>query len=146
MLSTTPFGDIAHVIQLAIAPVFLLTAVGTLLNVLTNRLARAVDRRRVLVAALPELQGEVVELGRRELEFEYRRIRLVYVAISLAVLCALLICMLIALAFIDAFVSMEFAQLVAALFVLAMFALIGSLMVFLREIFLAVNSPRCPIR
>ena len=50
---TLPTGDVTHVIQLAIAPVFLLTAVGTMLNVLVSRLSRSVDRRRVLVAALP---------------------------------------------------------------------------------------------
>jgi hypothetical protein len=142
---TTPLGDIAHVIQLAIAPVFLLTAVGTMLGVLTNRLARAVDRRRVLVSALPRLDSEIAALAGQELEFEHRRIRLVYVAISLAVMCALLICLLISLAFIDAFVNQDLGKLIAALFVLAMLALTGSLTVFLREIFLAVNSPRCPI-
>jgi hypothetical protein len=40
--------EIAHVIQLSIAPVFLLTGVGTLLNVLSGRLARIIDRARVL--------------------------------------------------------------------------------------------------
>jgi MFS family permease len=146
MQFTTPLAGIEQVIQLAIAPVFLLTAVGTLLGVLTNRLARAVDRRRVLTAVLPELGTEIAELARRELEFEHRRIRLVYVAISLAVMCALLICLLIALAFIDALVAIELATLIAVLFSLSMLALIGSLSVFLREIFLAVNSPRTPIR
>lgn len=143
---TTPLGDIAHVIQLAIAPVFLLTAVGTMLVVLTNRLARAVDRRRVLMAALPKLDSAIAAIAQEELEFEHQRIRLVYVAITLAVMCALLICLLIALAFIDAFATMDLGKLIAALFVLAMLALIGSLTVFLREIFLAVNSPRCPIQ
>jgi hypothetical protein len=141
-----PLGDIEHVIQLAIAPVFLLTAVGTLLGVLTNRLGRAVDRRRVLTTVLPQLGVELAVLARRELDFEHRRIRLVYVAISLAVMCALLICMLIALAFIDALATIELATLIAVLFSLSMLALIGSLSVFLREIFLAVNSPRTPIR
>jgi hypothetical protein len=61
-------------------------------------------------------------------------------------MCALLICLLIALAFIDALVTIELATLIAVLFSLSMLALIGSLSVFLREIFLAVNSPRTPIR
>jgi len=39
---------IAHVIQLSIAPVFLISGVATFLSVLTNRLARIVDRARVL--------------------------------------------------------------------------------------------------
>ena len=44
----THINGIAQVIQLAIAPVFLLTAVGTIIGVLSNRLARIVDRTRVL--------------------------------------------------------------------------------------------------
>jgi hypothetical protein len=143
---TFPLGDIAHVIQLAIAPVFLLTAVGTILAVLTNRLGRSVDRRRVLVARLPELDAAVASSASAELGFIERRVRLNYAAISLAVLCALLICLLIALAFIDAFLPMDLSKVVAALFVLAMLSLIGSLALFLREIFLGVNTVRCPIR
>ena len=143
---TVPLGDIAHVIQLAIAPVFLLTAVGTLLNVLTNRLGRTVDRRRVLVAALPTLDAANAETARAELSFNERRTRLIYVSISLSVMCALLICMLIAIAFIDAFLAINLAKLVAVFFVLAMIALIGSLVVFLREIFLGVNTARCAVR
>jgi len=141
-----PLGDITHVIQLAIAPVFLLTAVGTILNVLAGRLARAVDRRRVLTSELPRLDPETRALAEQELEFEHRRIRLVYTAIGLAVTSALLVCLLISIAFVDAFVAMNFAKLIATLFVLALVALTGSLAVFMREIFLSVNSIRAPVR
>ena len=141
-----PLGDIGHVIQLAIAPVFLLTAVGAILNVLTGRLARAVDRRRVLTAELPHLDAAIAGLAQQELDFENRRIRLVYIAIGLSVLCALLVCLLIPIAFIDAFVALDLGKVVAALFVLALLALTGSLAVFMREIFLAVASVRAPIR
>ena len=61
-------------------------------------------------------------------------------------LCALLICLLIAIAFVDALISINLAQLVAILFVLAMLALIGSLGLFLREIYLGVNTVTCPLR
>ncbi|HSQ03461.1 MAG TPA: DUF2721 domain-containing protein [Burkholderiales bacterium] len=144
--AASSLGDIAHIIQLAIAPVFLLTAVGTLLAVLTNRLGRAVDRRRVLASRLAELDAAVAALAAGELEYIERRVKLIYAAISLAVLCALLVCLLIALAFIDAFVAFNFSKGIAALFVLAMLALVGSLSVFLREIFLGVTTVVCPIR
>ena len=142
---TTSLSDIAHVIQLAIAPVFLLTAIGTVLAVLTGRLARAVDRRRTLMAAVLSVGDGMADLVQQEIAFEVRRIRLMYVAISMAVMSALLVCGLISLAFIDAFVAWHLGKLIAALFILAMVALIGSLSVFLREIFLAVNSPRAPV-
>ena len=139
-------GDIAHVIQLAIAPVFLLTAVGTLLNVLVNRLGRSVDRRRALVATLPKLDSALAANAQGELEYVRRRVRLIYTAILLAVVAALLICLLIAIAFLDALITADLSQLVAILFVLAMLALIGSLALFLREIYLGVNTIACPIR
>ena len=141
----TPLGDVAHVIQLAIAPVFLLTAVGTLLAVLTNRLGRAVDRRRVLVARLPDLDPATLTSANGELGYLERRVRLIYTAIALAVLCALLICLLIAAAFVDSIVRFDLATIIAVFFVLAMLALIGALGAFLREIFLGVNTVRCPI-
>jgi len=146
MVSPSSLGDIAHVIQLAVAPVFLLTGVGTLLAVLSNRLGRAVDRSRVLEDLLPGLAGEPLALAQAELVLISRRTRLIYAAISLAVLCALLICVLIAVAFVDAFLAMNLARLMGALFVLAMLALIVSLLAFLREIFHAVSSARHAMR
>ena len=146
MPAPSALGDIAHVIQLAIAPVFLLTAVGTVLNVLANRLGRTVDRRRVLVAALPGLDAAEADKARAELSCNEQRARLAYMSISLAVVSALLVCLLIAIAFVDALVTADLAQFVAILFVLAMLALIGSLTIFLREIFLGVNTPRCAVR
>lgn len=145
-LPLSNLGDIAHVIQLAIAPVFLLTGVGTLLAVLSNRLGRAVDRSRVLENLVPDLAGEALALAQAEMVLISRRSRLIYGAIVLAVTCALLICVLIAVAFIDAFLTMNLAKVMGALFVLAMLALIASLAAFLREIFLAVDSTRQAMR
>ena len=139
-------GDIAHVIQLAIAPVFLLTAVGTLLAVLSGRLGRAVDRRRILAAAMPGIEAGAAPLARGELGFVEQRIRIIYAAIALAVSCALLICLLIAVAFVDALITVNLSRVIAVLFVMAMLALIGSLALFLREIYLAVNTIACPLR
>ena len=134
-----PFNDIAHVISLAIAPVFLLNAVGAIIGVLANRLARIVDRLRHLeepgpppgVSPPPWVQGELQVLE--------RRMRLIYVSIGLAVSCALFVGMLIAIAFVDAFLKADLSRFIALLFIAAMLAFISSLVVFLREIFLAVR-------
>ncbi|MGB7541271.1 MAG: DUF2721 domain-containing protein [Burkholderiales bacterium] len=146
MLPLPSFGDITHVIQLAVAPVFLLTGVGTILAVLTNRLGRAVDRGRVVEKLLPELAGEALGAAHEELALLARRTQLIYSAIVLAVVCALFVCLLIAAAFIDAFIAANLSRVIGALFVLAMVALIGCLVVFLREIFLAVTSARRTMR
>src|SRR5260221_624399 len=84
--------------------------------------------------------------GASHMAFNERRTRLIYLSISLAVMCALLICLLIAIAFLDALITADLSQLVAILFMLSMMALIGSLSIFLREIFLGVNTARVAIR
>jgi hypothetical protein len=139
-------GDISRVIQLAIAPVFLLTAIATLITALNNRLGRVVDRRRVVQDRTPLLAGPPLDAARRELQLLSRRIRLVYFAILSAVSAALLVCIVIAGAFLGALMAMDLARLVAVLFVLAMFALIACLGMFLREVFLAVTGGTHHIR
>ena len=135
-----PSGDITHVIQLAVAPVFLLTAVATMINAMNVRLGRIVDRRRVLLdrqAAGTTMPADDIHW---ELESLARRSRLVYLAIFCAVLSALLVCLVVAGAFIAEMLTVNLAYMVATFFVLAMFAMIASLSLFLREVFLAVSG------
>jgi len=138
--------DIARLIQLAIAPVFLLTAVGTIIGVLTTRLGRAVDRSRALEDRLRQLPPEGQKTVRVELNLLSRRTRLVYASIVLAVICALFVGLLIAVAFVDAFINIDLSKFIGLLFIGAMVAFIFSLLVFLREIFLAVTSARDQMR
>jgi ABC-type multidrug transport system fused ATPase/permease subunit len=138
--------DVARLIQLAIAPVFLLTAVGTMIGVLSTRLGRAVDRSRTLEDRLRQMQPEGQKLAREELAVLSRRVRLVYGAIVLAVICALFVGLLIAVAFVDAFIEVDLSKFIGLLFIGAMVAFIFSLLVFLREIFLAVTSARDHMR
>ncbi len=142
MTPETHIADITRLIQLAVAPVFLLTAIGTIVGVLSGRLGRAVDRRRVLEDRLRQLAPEAQGSVRAELELLARRVRLVYASIALAVFSALFVGMLITAAFIDAFLSVNLSQYIGLLFIAAMLAFIASLVVFLREIFLAVTAGR----
>ena len=134
--------EIAGVIQLAVAPVFLLTAVGTVIAALNIRLGRAVDRRRELETKMPSLPGAEVPSAREELDIIARRIRFVYLSILFAVVSALFVCLLIAFAFLGAFVRTDLSYTIGAMFVFAMLALVACLLLFLREIFLAVSTPR----
>jgi hypothetical protein len=132
--------DISRTIQLAVAPVFLLTAIGTIINVLIGRLARAVDRRRILEEHLPEYVAQMRDDALRELRMLQQRIILVLWSVALAVLSALLVCLLIGVAFSGAYVSIDLSREVAALFIGAMVALTFCLLLFLREIFIAAVS------
>jgi hypothetical protein len=126
--------------------VFLLTAVGTMIGVLSTRLGRAVDRSRYLEERLRQMLPEGQKLARDELALLSRRVRLVYGAIVLAVICALFVGLLIAVAFVDAFIEIDLSKFIGLLFIGAMVAFIFSLLVFLREIFLAVTSARNQMR
>jgi hypothetical protein len=139
----THLTDITRVIQLAIAPVFLLTAIGTLITALNNRLGRVIDRRRVLHDRLhggADKPVEELQDWRREWRVLSRRVRLIYFALLSAGVGALLVCLVVAGAFIGALVAIDLSKTVAVLFILAMFAVISSITMFLREVFLAVSG------
>lgn len=132
-------ADIGHVIQLAIAPVFLLAGVGTKLTVLTNRLARIIDRTRVLEDRL-DIGHNDAYLA--ELLILYERSHLINYAITLSTTCGLLICMVIAMLFLGDTTNLPLDKYIAGSFVLGMFALIGSFIYLLREIFIAARAMR----
>lgn len=136
-------GNIGQIIQLAIAPVFLLTGVGTNLTVLTNRLARIIDRSRVLEDMVSAQGAEKLSPNVRiELDELYQRSHLINRAITLSSTCALLICLVIAALFLGDALDLHLDKIVAALFVSGVLALIGSFIYFLREIFVATKTLR----
>ena len=138
--------DITRVIQLAIAPVFMLTAVASIINALLGRLARAVDRRRVVEGMLEAADTGKHADGLVELRLLGRRIQLVLWAIGFAVLSALLVCLLIGTAFMGAYTSLDLSRTVAILFIAAVTALTGCLLLFMREVFLAALSMHHNVR
>jgi hypothetical protein len=146
VLPLSGLDDVTHLIQLAIAPVFLLNAVASIIGVLINRLSRAVDRTRVLDERLNQADHQNAERNKQEREVLRHRMRLIYLALTCEVLCALFVGLLIAAGFVGAIAGVNFALGIAGLFVLAMGAFIGGLTVFLREIFLAVASTRESMR
>ena len=133
--------DIAHAIQLAVAPVFLLSGVGVLLGVLTNRLARIVDRARIAEA---KLDAAATEGERRDLDGKLqvlaRRARYINTAITLITITALLVSLVVALLFASTFVPINLAAYVAVLFVASMLTLVVGLLSFLLEVRISIAS------
>jgi NADH:ubiquinone oxidoreductase subunit 3 (subunit A) len=145
-MNQSTLSDVAHVIQLSVAPVFLLTSVGTILGVLSTRLGRIVDRARVLGDRLsklpPTADASEGEAMRAEMHLLAARRHLVNLAITYGVCAALFVCFLIAVAFIGSIFGMNMSIAVATLFIAAMVAFVVALLVFLREVLLAVASVR----
>jgi hypothetical protein len=145
--SSGTFNDVTHVIQLAVAPVFLLTAIGTILSVLSGRLARIIDRARVLAERLESpAEARNQESIRAEMRLLIRRRHFVNLAITAGVGAALLVCILIACAFIGTLFQVDVSVLLAVLFIAAMVTFVATLLLFLREILLTVLSYRIDVR
>ena len=124
------FKEIATVIQLAVAPAFLLTGIGAILAVMSTRLSRIVDRYRILNEGSKKLNME----HKKEIEFLIRRSKWTHWAIALTTVSALLICVLIAMIFIATEILFNLDQLITLLFILAMAFLIFGLLSFLKEV------------
>lgn len=132
MDSIVNLPTVALAIQQAVAPVFLLTGIGAILGVMTNRLGRTVDRFRKL--------GEIgLDQHQSEMAILSHRARWIHWAISLCTLCALFISMSVVALFVGVELAVDLSDVVAMLFVAAMLALIFGLLCFLREITLATG-------
>jgi hypothetical protein len=127
------FAEIGSVIQMAVAPAFLLTGLGAILTVMGHRLARIVDRFRVL--------KESSDTNNLELYNEQNslllRAKWTHWAIALTTTSALFICLLIAMIFIATEVSFDLDQYLVILFIVAMSSLVLGLLCFLREVSLS---------
>lgn len=138
----SPIFNVTRVIQLSVAPVFLLTALGTLLGVFSTRLGRIVDRWRVLLERIRSAPPNRVAEMEQELRLLRLRRKLVNTAITFAIAAALLVCVLIATAFVGSILHWDFSHPVAALFIAVMVIFIGALLSFLTEVLVAVGNVR----
>ncbi|MBX3704340.1 MAG: DUF2721 domain-containing protein [Steroidobacteraceae bacterium] len=135
-------NDVATAIQLALAPVFLLTAIAGLLNVMAGRLSRIVDRGRALEEqrrAVAATEQEAIDLKLRNLE---RRRHLNSVAITACTVSALLVCMVIAAMFLEVMLDAPLNWAIGTLFTAATLVLVVGLSYFLREVHLATQTIR----
>jgi hypothetical protein len=135
--------DIAHLIQLSVAPVFLLTGLGGVLSVLTIRINRIVDRARHLEERYAACKDPAHKARQgADLRTLARRLRLTGWAITLCMACELLICTLIALLFVGGVFRSDVSLAIAIIFIVAMFLLILGLLFFLYDIYVGMRSIR----
>lgn len=131
---------IASVIQLSVAPVFLLTGIGALLTVMSNRLGRITDRARLLERRIATTRSEEYRaLLTDETGVMWHRIRLINWALRLCAGSALLICLVIITLFVGEYAAVHIANFVAVAFVLALVLIFSALVLFLREVGIATK-------
>ena len=138
--------DIAHLIQVALTPIFLISAIGVTLNVLTSRLARVVDRARVMEdrvrAALESPGSKQIHATLAVLE---RRAGWINAAITLITLSALFIALVVVMLFVNAFLRWDLSVFIACMFILSMLTLAAALLAFLIEVRIATKTLRIGI-
>lgn len=142
-LNSFSLNDIGSAIQFAIAPIFLLVAAGAILNVVTARLGRIVDRARTLEKFIEDGEAETLEhrhLG--ELRTLDDRMKYGNRAVFFCTLSAVLICFLVAVLFLLAFFSQPAGLVIATLFIFVVTALSIGLIFFLMEVTLATRVLR----
>jgi len=134
-------ADVAHLIQVALTPIFLISAIGVTLNVLTSRLARIVDRARAMenIVCQPDYQpvGRDLHAALRVLA---RRARYINAAITLITLSALFIALVVVMLFVNAFAHWDLAAFIAIMFILSMLAFAAALTAFLIEVRIATTT------
>ena len=135
-------GQIGNLIQLAMAPAFLLLATGNILQLFAGRLARVIDRERVQMAEFHRTQGEDHVRVVNELRILDRRGAIVNMAILMGTLSAMTVSLLIASIFVLSLTGYKFGVIVAGCFILAMVFLIAGLILFVAEIRLATRTIR----
>jgi hypothetical protein len=134
MLSTpSDIHDVSFAIRDAVAPVFLLTGIGSILSVLVNRLGRSIDRARTLNALKPEQRQEFLD----EFDIIVRRTKWMRWSVGLFIFAGLCVALSISSVFIGVAIGVHLTNFVLFAFITAMFSLIVGLLCFLREIILA---------
>lgn len=131
---------LAQIIQLAVAPVFLLAGLGAFLNACVSRLARIVDRMRGLEPRILASRGEEHDRLLTEVRLLDRRSRIVTRAIFTTVLAALLISTVVVLLFLAFLTGYRFGTAIALLFIAAMICTGAGFATFLHETRLGIRA------
>ncbi len=141
MIPTFPgITTVAQTITLALSPIFMLTAIGQLLNVLAGRLSRVVDRVRTLEQLHPKSTGPEHDRHVWELRLLDRRISIINASLLMAVSSAVLTGVVVASLFVATLAKLHFASAVAITFILAMVLLIASLVGFIIEVRVSLRA------
>lgn len=133
---------LAHTIQLALAPVFLLNGIAAILNMLTGRLSRIVDRARFIEAEFTPRDDPRHHRQVEDLRLLDRRMWVVNNAIFTGTASAVTLCIVVAFMFLARLAGFGFARTLAVMFALSLFLLIICLVLFLVEVRMAVQAIR----
>jgi hypothetical protein len=128
--------QVSAAIRDAVAPVFLLTGIGSFLGVVVNRLGRTIDRARHLNGLNVEQRKKFIN----EFDIIQQRVTWMRLSIGLFIVAGLCISLSVALIFIGVAIKINVSNFILGTFIFAMFALILGIICFLREIIYATQE------
>lgn len=137
-------GMIVQTIQLALTPVFVLVAIGNILNILSTRLGRVVDRARLLQERHGSTVGPQHDMIVSELRLVDRRMNLITYAVRMMVLSGLAIGVTVAILFLSGLSGFDWHTAAATTFLASVVLLLIALVLFLRETQVAAEALRIP--
>ena len=132
-LASPEVSVVAHTIQVAVAPVFLLAGIVAFINVCASRLARVIDRARVVEKLVLSTTGAEHDRLIEEIRVLDRRIKVVNRAILLSVLSSLLVCAVVILLFASSLLDVNLGTLIALLFIGSMLSIGSAFAIFIYE-------------
>ncbi len=135
---------IVQTIQLALTPVFVLVAIGNILNILSTRLGRVVDRARTLQERHASTEGMQHDMVVSELRLVHRRMTLITHAVRMMVLSGLAIGVTVAILFLSGLSGFDWHTAAAATFLASIVLLLIALVMFLRETQVAGRALQIP--
>ena len=145
-MTTTTVSQLLPILQSSIGPVILISGVGLLLLTLTNRFGRMLDRTRQINHELSDGPAEKAEANRTQINILMRRASILRLSITLAIFTVLGAAVLMLLLFLSAWLQLELAGLIAAVFCAALLCLIGSMLAFIRDMNLALAAVRLEVK
>lgn len=132
-LGSPEVSVVAHTIQLALAPVFLLAGIGAFLNVCVGRLARVVDRTRAIERIVLATRGREHDRAVQEIRVLDKRISVINAAILMTVVAAVLTCLVVILLFLSNLISASLGTIIALLFIASMISMALGFAIFIVE-------------
>jgi hypothetical protein len=134
-------NDLAQIIQIVVAPVFMLTGIAGFLNVMSGRLGRIVDRARIMERKVKSIKNpEYLVISEKELKNLWRRITLINRSIGMCTASALFVCAVVISLFLSDFWNMDVSSAIVSMFIIALLLLISALLLFLKEVQLAAHT------
>ena len=138
-------SDLLTVLQTSLAPCVLISGVGLLVLSMTNRLGRPLDRIRALTGEISKAEGDQKKVLLEEIDILYRRARLLQAAVTFSVLSIFFVATIIFSIFVTVMFGVGLEGLIVIQFSASLIALVASLVLFVWDIQLGLNSIKLEI-